>query len=112
MKPWAYQPQARDELAHEMAWYEAREPGLGVELLDLLEQTLDRNAEHAMPGTRAMASAPEHFRRLLITRFPFALIVDARQEKRLVLALAHLKRRPNYWRRRLRPIAPSPSTKT
>lgn len=105
MKPWAYQPQARDELAHEMAWYEEREPGLGLELIGLVEAALDRNAEHAMPGTRAMASAPEHFRRLLITRFPFALIVDAREDIRLVLAVAHSRRRPNYWRRRLGRVA-------
>ena len=51
-----------------MEWYEARDPGRGLELLDLVERTLERHAEHAMPGTRAIPTAPEHFRRLLATQ--------------------------------------------
>jgi len=106
MKAWDYQPEARAELEAAIARYEDERPGLGAELLELVEQTLASVAEHGMPGVRVAPNLPETFRRLLMPRFHYALIVDVRAERRLVLAVAHLRRRPNYWRGRLRGSAP------
>jgi hypothetical protein len=55
----------------------------------------------SLPGTRASERLPPHFRRVLLPRFPYALVLDAREHMRLVVAVAHFKRRPNYWRRRV-----------
>jgi hypothetical protein len=37
----------------------------------------------------------------LFDRFPFALVYIERGEKIIGIAVAHLKRRPGYWRKRL-----------
>jgi hypothetical protein len=40
------------------------------------------------------------FRRSLVRRFPFAVIYRAKDETVYVVAVAHQRRRPNYWRSR------------
>jgi hypothetical protein len=41
-------------------------------------------------------------KRLLLRRFPYAVIVRESAEEILVIAFAHTARRPGYWRRRLK----------
>jgi hypothetical protein len=40
-------------------------------------------------------------RRLVLRRFPFAIVYRLAGEFVLVLAIAHMRRRPGYWRGRL-----------
>ena len=40
------------------------------------------------------------FRRKLLRRFPFQLIYEVTAEEVLLVAVAHLRRRPGYWRDR------------
>jgi toxin ParE1/3/4 len=102
MSDWEFHPEARAELDAAVEWYEQERAGLGAELLDGVEEALRNVAEHPTPGTRVAAHLPEHLRRLLLLeRFHYALIVDVRASRRLVLAVAHLRRRPHYWRKRL-----------
>jgi plasmid stabilization system protein ParE len=42
----------------------------------------------------------EHTRRYLLRRFPYAVIYRAQAERVLVVAVAHMRRRPGYWRGR------------
>jgi hypothetical protein len=37
---------------------------------------------------------------LLATRFPYQVVYRVRPNETVVVALAHLKRRPGYWKRR------------
>jgi|CXWL01.1.fsa_nt_gi hypothetical protein len=101
MKAWDYQPDAQSELAAAVAWYENERTGLGAELLDVVEETLASTSEHPLPGIRVAPTVPDHFRRVLMPRFQYALIVDVRADRRLVLAVAHMRRRPHYWHARL-----------
>ncbi len=41
-------------------------------------------------------------RRILLKRFPYAIIYRVRAEEIVIIAYAHLRRRPGYWRSRLR----------
>jgi hypothetical protein len=75
---------------------------LGGELLAEVEHLLLTNQEHPLPGTTVTAKGRDTLRRILLERFPYALIVAVRPDKRLVLAVAHLRRRPGYWRARVR----------
>jgi len=43
-----------------------------------------------------------NFRRLLLKTFPYQLIYRAVEEDIRIYAVAHLKRKPGYWRKRLR----------
>jgi hypothetical protein len=45
-------------------------------------------------------SADQQTRRLLMTRFPYQVVYRVRPSEIVVVALAHLKRRPGYWKHR------------
>jgi len=94
---------AADEAAEAAAWYERQRPGLGADFeqavdaaLDLLEQ--DIVPLTAMPGPAGIRGV----KRLLLRRFPYAVIVYETDAEMLVVAFAHQARRPGYWRDRLR----------
>jgi plasmid stabilization system protein ParE len=59
----------------------------------------------AMPASfsRLLDVPPElHVRRALLRRFPFALVFLQRPDGPIrVVAVAHVKRRPGYWLRRV-----------
>ena len=44
-----------------------------------------------------------NLRRLMLTRFPYALIYSATDDLLHVVAVAHARRRPGYWRPRVGP---------
>jgi hypothetical protein len=72
--------------------------GLGGELLDEFAALIARltlNPESGNP-----ISADQKTRRLLVTRFPYQAVCRVRPTEIVVVALAHLKRRPGYWKHR------------
>ncbi len=96
-------PAAAEEAAEAAAWYERERPGLGVDFeravdaaLDLLEEELAPLV--TVPGTAGTRGA----KRLLLRRFPYAVIVRESAAEIIVIAFAHTARRPGYWRGRLK----------
>lgn len=88
---------ARRELREAVDWYAAQAPGLGdaflIETLrafDLIESYPD--AWHPLTGD---------VRRCRLRRYPYGVIYTCVEHDVLVLAIAHLHRRPGYWRDRL-----------
>ncbi|HET8542088.1 MAG TPA: type II toxin-antitoxin system RelE/ParE family toxin [Anaeromyxobacter sp.] len=82
-------------------WYDAQRPGLGADLADELERALDLILEN--PQTWPMwpgAPAALGVRRFLLPHFPFGLAYVVRGNEVVILAVAHLRRRPGYWLRR------------
>jgi len=77
-------------------YYENCQDGLGECFLDEVLQTGGRIAEH--PEAWSLISG--RIRRCLLNRFPFALLFRIEQELIYVLAVMHLRREPNYWRKR------------
>ena len=43
------------------------------------------------------------FRRILLDRFPYQLIYRVEGDEIVIYAVAHQKRRPGYWRKRVAP---------
>ncbi|MBU0702080.1 type II toxin-antitoxin system RelE/ParE family toxin [bacterium] len=89
-------PLAQIELDDAFSWYEEQVVGLGYEFLDEFDQSV-----------RLIASFPELFeqiemgvRRCLINRFPYGIIYGIDSDKIVIIAVAHLKRKPNYWIKR------------
>ena len=94
---------AAEEAAEASAWYEKERPGLGAEFEYALNAALDLLEQEVVP----LASAPgvagtRGVKRLLLRRFPYAVIVRERGTELFVIAFAHHARRPGYWRDRLR----------
>jgi len=95
-KPVELHPRATDEAADAYEWYTARNPHAAEAFMAEVDRAIERIAE-------APARWPVHLhgtRRFLLRRFPFALIYRENPDTILVLAVAHGRRRPGYWRRR------------
>ena len=71
-------------------------PGLGEVFLEDIERGFRRIREHPDAAT---AVAPG-IRKLVLTRFPFAIIYATPADTIRVLAIAHQRKRPYYWRSR------------
>ena len=96
------QPAALIELDEAMGYYEAERPGLGLELLDAVEETVAFAAEVPAGGERRGRGLQAHeARRFVVKRFPYLVYVARVGDRREVVAIAHASRRPDYWRDRL-----------
>jgi plasmid stabilization system protein ParE len=89
---------ASEEFEAAVRWYEERRRGLGAEFYDAVSSTLDLIADQPEIGTRMeVFGAP---RRMLVARFPYQVVYHLSQDRMVIVAIAHLKRRPNYWKAR------------
>jgi len=101
-KPIRIGPYAEQELAEAVRWYEQQRPALGGEFLDAVARALERvarkpDATTSVAGVRAEIGA----RRFLLRRFPYSIVLLDRGDHLYVVAVAHTRRRPGYWRRRV-----------
>jgi len=90
--------EAQVELAEAVRWYEARVPGLGKELLAAVAKTLSLLARRPELGSDVPAVRRTDVRRLLVPRFPYQIVYHRRSGDLVIVAVAHLKRRPGYWK--------------
>lgn len=98
-----FEPEAHEELYAAAQWYEEQRPNLGVELVEAVESTLRRIAEAAL--SFPIVTEPPVVRRALVSRFPYAIVYTVTDDGSVfVVAIAHGKRRPLYWARRLRTL--------
>jgi len=94
---------AAEEAAEAAAWYEKVRPGLGTEFGHAIDAALDLLEQEIIPlTTMPSVAGASGAKRLLLRRFPYAVIVRERDAEILVIAFAHQARRPGYWRHRLR----------
>ena len=77
-------------------FYEGRLAGLGDEFLDEFERCAARIVSFPESGQHCY----ERFRRVLVARFPFSVIYEILPDGILIVAVAHQRRRPGYWRER------------
>jgi len=92
---------AAEEAAAAAAWYEKERPGLGSEFNQAIDAAFDWLEEDIIPlASMPGAVAAKGIKRLLLRRFPYAVVVQERGTEILVLAIAHHARRPGYWRGR------------
>lgn len=94
--PITFRPEARAELVEAWSWYEEQRPGLGDELAACVEAAISKAARQP----DAYAEAHEGVRRVLVRRFPYGVFYVVEAGALLVLAVAHARRRPLYWRDR------------
>ena len=87
---------AEAEFLKALAYYARRRPGLGVAFLVAVEQTVARAAQVPAAGAPLGGAV----RRRLVPGFPYQVVYRADAVPLRVLAVAHLRRRDRYWRRR------------
>jgi toxin ParE1/3/4 len=81
------------ELTHGVEWYERDYPGRGVRFRIAVDRVLTRI------GTAPLANGERlGMRAASVSRFPYVVfysVVDVQTVR--VIAIAHTKRKPNYW---------------
>ena len=96
------EPEASAELAEAGLWYERQRPGLGVEFLEEVDLALDFISRFPQAGSPA-PDVPEDLkvRTVPVRRFPFHVVYLELADTIRILAFAHDRRLPGYWRDRV-----------
>lgn len=91
-----FHPEAQDEYEDALAWYRVRS-----------HQAADRFEAEVERVVVLIAAAPAMFppydgvhRFAMLRRFPYSLVYRVAPDGVDVIAVAHSRRRPGYWRRR------------
>jgi toxin ParE1/3/4 len=93
---------AAAEAAGAAAWYESQRSGLGADFREDFRASLAALQEGVVPGAPWPGRLGERgVKRLLLKRFPFSIVFVVSGGGKVVLAVAHHRRRPAYWRGRV-----------
>jgi toxin ParE1/3/4 len=92
----SFHAMAEQELNDAASYYNALRPGLGQAFLDEVERAVTQIL--AYPEAAPLVN--RIVRKKLVRRFPYSVMYSIRPEDIRILAIAHQKRRPFYWRGR------------
>ena len=92
---------AAAELEASVVWYEENRAGLGERFLNAVDLTLGQIAQWPRSGAPVPDVASDlNVRRVPVGRFPFHVVYLEMTDEIRVLAFAHDRRLPGYWRGR------------
>jgi hypothetical protein len=87
---------AARELEEATVFYESRVAGLGRSFLEEVESTISLIERFPNAG----ATISRNLRRVSLDRFPYSIVYRRSAEMLVIIAVAHHRRRPGYWRAR------------
>ncbi len=93
-------PEADEELREATRYYENEAPGLGFRFVAEVLRGITFISENPY----AAAPAESGIRRKVLNHFPYSLFYAVESELVVIVAVAHQKRRPSYWRGRLKDL--------
>lgn len=96
MIPYSFHPEADVELEEATLFYESRLVGLGKSFAAEVERTVSLIREFPDAGAKVGVNR----RRVLVDRFPYSIVYRRDPDSIVVVAVAHQRRRPRYWRSR------------
>jgi len=88
--------EATEELIEAAIWYEAKESGLGVRFRNEIARVVNRIAEDALLWRERAGG----YRRVNCPVFPYYIPYFIREQKIIIAAIAHDRRKPGYWQNR------------
>lgn len=97
MKPVIIHIEAMEELDGAISYYENQNIGLGLDFLSEVEESISKIQQNPNLGTVYKLTG---LLRYIIQRFPFLIFYAEFADFIWVVAIAHGKRRPEYWRKR------------
>ena len=92
-----FHPDAKEELDGAVAYYEQCQPGLGLEFAEEVYATIARIIQYP----NAWSTLSKNSRRCWVNRFPYGVIYQIESRTFRIIAVAHLHRRPGYWKERI-----------
>jgi plasmid stabilization system protein ParE len=93
-----FHPEALTEYNEAAQYYATQEPGLDLRFITAVEQAIQTILE---APTRWKLS-DQDVRRHLTHVFPFGVLYTIESDYVLIVAVMHLRRRPGYWKQRIR----------
>ena len=100
MKLYGFLEPAQIEFDEAINFYNQQREGLGHEFAAEVLNTINRILRYP----EAWNKLSKRTRRCRTKRFPYGVIYQIRGDRVLIVAVAHLRRKPRYWRNRLRAI--------
>jgi plasmid stabilization system protein ParE len=95
---------ASAEMAEATEWYAERVDGLGDRFLLETETAFARIDEMPLNGSPwTHRRLPDGVRRMFLRSFPYSVVYIV-EPRVVIVAVAHLRRRPGYWVKRLSEI--------
>jgi plasmid stabilization system protein ParE len=88
--------EATAELEEALDWYAVRSP----DAERAFAAAIDPSLASLIAAPQRFAEVTPGFRAVRVEKFPYQLIYRVLGETVVVVAVAHLKRRPGYWKRR------------
>lgn len=88
--------EAYEEFTGAVRYYNGERPGLGYEFAAEVRNVLNRIKKYP----DSWPSISSNIRKCLVNRFPFAVLYHREDERLIVVAVMHMKRRPGYWKDR------------
>jgi plasmid stabilization system protein ParE len=92
-----FHPAAADEVEDAYLFYREHDPGASRRFTAEIARALNAIAE--APGR--WPTGPRSTRRFVLERYPFTVFYRLRDGVVTIIAVAHQKKRPGYWRARL-----------
>jgi toxin ParE1/3/4 len=92
-----YHPEAKSEMRKAASWYDDKVDGLGLDFLFEVKNT----ESYIVQNPELCPLYEAGTKRYIMQRFPFAAIYLTSKEKIQIIAVAHCKRKPGYWKNRL-----------
>jgi toxin ParE1/3/4 len=97
VKPYRYHPLAWEEVEESDVWYLARSVDASLDFL----YRLDSAIEEILDAPHRWAKHLYGTRRYVMQSFPFSVIYLDDPDLVTIIAVAHSKRKPGYWKGRL-----------
>ena len=91
-----FHPLAADEAEAAERWYRERNETASARFQRELDRAVDLISERPNTCSRYLLNT----RRVLLRRFPFFVVYRVRGDNVQIVAVAHARRRPGYWRER------------
>ena len=95
MRKVTFHEEADSEIYEAALYYEDKAADLGLLFLDEIEKAILRILANPM----AYPSVGDEVRQAIVSRFPYSILYVIESDEHLrVIAVAHQKRRPRYWK--------------
>ena len=92
-----FHPDAKAEFDSSVDYYEHYQQGLGIRFAEEVYTAIARIIKYP----DAWSSLSRNSCRCLVNRFPYGVIYQIKHNTLRIIAIAHLNRRPGYWKKRL-----------
>lgn len=95
--PIDFLPEADQEMLEAARYYQSLSSGLGDDYLAEVEHAV----QSILLSPQTWPVLEGDFRRRLVKRFPFGVIYRIEPDIIVIIAVAHLRKKPGYWKNRI-----------